>query len=67
VKPRPNYAAGAAATVWLAVIGVPLYALISSAIQTQASYGAGGPLAAPGHFTGGNFVTVVESGFLRDI
>ena len=67
MKSRPNYAAGAMATVWLAIIGVPLYALISSAVQTQARYGAGGPLAAPGHFTGANFVTVVESGFLRDI
>lgn len=67
MKTRPNYAAGAAAIVWLAIIGVPLYALITSAIQAQAGYAAGGPLAAPGHFTGGNFVTVVESGFLRDI
>ena len=33
MKSRPNYAAGAAATVWLAVIGVPLYALLSSAFN----------------------------------
>jgi len=59
---RPNYGAGAAAIVWLAIIGVPLYALIASAFQTQAGYATGGPLATPGRLTGSNFATVVRTG-----
>ena len=61
---RPNYAAGLAAFVWLLIIGVPLVALLSSALQTQASYNQSGPLSAPTHLTFSNVTAVVQSGFL---
>jgi xylobiose transport system permease protein len=64
VRQRPNYLAGLAAFAWLLIIGVPLAALINSAIQPQSSYNAGGPLSASAHLTFSNFTAVVRSGFL---
>ena len=61
---RPNYFAGFAAFIWLLIIGVPLIALLSSAIQTQSSYNTSGPLSPPTHLTFANVTTVVQSGFL---
>ena len=61
---RPNRFAGIASFVWLLIIGVPLYALISTAIQPQDTYTQGGPLALPSHVTFSNFTTVIQSGFL---
>ena len=61
---RPNYAAGFAAFVWLLIIGVPLYALITTAIQPQDEYTQTGPLGLPSSFTLANVTTVIQSGFL---
>jgi xylobiose transport system permease protein len=67
VRTRPNYAAGVAAFIWLLIIGVPLYALVNTALQPQSKYTDKGPLALPSALTLDNFKTVVDSGFLQDI
>lgn len=64
LRRRPNHAAGAAAFVWLLIIGVPLYALLSTALQPQSSYARNGPLSWPTHLTFANVADVVRSGFL---
>lgn len=63
MRNRPNYVAGLAAFGWLLVIGVPLYALLNTAIQPQSSYTDGGPVSIPSHVTIENFLTVIRSGF----
>lgn len=67
MRGRPNYAAGVAALAWLLIIGVPLYALVNTSVQPGSIYTTGGPLSPPSHLTLSNFVTVLHSGFLRDI
>ncbi|WP_194912517.1 carbohydrate ABC transporter permease [Catenulispora rubra] len=64
MRKRPNHLAGLAAGIWLLIIGVPLYALVNTAIQPQGSYTDGGPLALPSKVTFENFSTVLHSGFL---
>jgi len=65
VRTRPNYLAGLAAFGWLLIIGVPLYALLNTAVQPRSKYTDGGPLSIPSTVTGQNFVDVVDSGFLH--
>ena len=65
MKTRANHVAGFAAFAWLLIIGVPLYALVNTALQPPAKYTDGGPLALPSTPTFGNFATVVHSGFLH--
>jgi xylobiose transport system permease protein len=67
VRTRPNYLAGAAAFVWLVIIGVPLYALLNTAVQPQSKYTDRGPVSIPSALTWENFTTVVDSGFLHYI
>jgi xylobiose transport system permease protein len=67
VRTRPNYLAGAAAFVWLVIIGVPLYALLNTALQPQSKYTDKGPVSIPSALTWDNFTTVVDSGFLHYI
>jgi xylobiose transport system permease protein len=61
---RPNYVAGFATFVWLLIIGVPLYALLSTALEPQSDYAQKGPLAIPSGLTFSNVVSVVQNGFL---
>ncbi|WP_405720268.1 carbohydrate ABC transporter permease [Streptomyces sp. NBC_01537] len=67
MRTRPNYVAGLAAFIWLLIIGVPLYALVNTAVQPQTSYTDGGPVSIPSHLTLDNFATVIDSGFLHYI
>lgn len=67
MRTRPNYVAGAAAFVWLVIIGVPLYALVNTAVQPQSKYTDKGPVSIPSAVTWENFTTVVDSGFLHYI
>ncbi|MET7694079.1 carbohydrate ABC transporter permease [Streptomyces canus] len=67
MRTRPNYAAGAAAFVWLLIIAVPLYALVNTALQPQSKYTDKGPLGLPSALTLDNFTTVLDSGFLHYI
>jgi xylobiose transport system permease protein len=67
VRTRPNYAAGLAAFIWLLIIGVPLYALVNTALQPQSKYTDKGPLSLPSGLTLDNVRTVLDSGFLHYI
>ncbi|MET8975825.1 carbohydrate ABC transporter permease [Streptomyces sp. NPDC004539] len=67
MRTRPNHAAGFAACVWLLIIGVPLYALVNTALQPQTTYIDKGPVSVPSKVTLDNFRTVVDSGFLHYI
>lgn len=63
MRKRPNHLAGLAALIWLLIIGVPLYALVNTAIQPQSRYTDGGPVSLPATITFDNFRTVIASGF----
>lgn len=65
MKQRPNYWAGAAAGLWLLVVTVPLYVMISAALRTQPDYAKGGPLAPPVPPTTANLTTVLQGSFPR--
>ncbi|WP_433187520.1 carbohydrate ABC transporter permease [Actinoallomurus sp. CA-150999] len=65
MRKRPNVVAGFAAFAWLLIIGVPLYALVNTAIQPESKYTDGGPVSIPSTVTLDNFRTVVHSGFLH--
>lgn len=63
MKPRPNYLAGFGSIVWLLVVILPLYVLVSASFQTRQGYGADGPLAVPTTFTFENYANAISSGF----
>jgi xylobiose transport system permease protein len=65
VKPRPNYAAGGLAAVWLVIVGVPIYVMVSWSLQTRDSFLDRGPLAIPASITLENVAEVLDSGFVR--
>ncbi|OKI12424.1 ABC transporter permease [Nocardiopsis sp. TSRI0078] len=52
------------ALAWLAIVGVPLYALLVATVQRAENYTAEGPLAPPSDPTLGNYVRAVENGVL---
>jgi xylobiose transport system permease protein len=61
---RPNRIAGLAASVWLLIIGMPLVALLSTALQPESAYEQNGPLSLPRSLTFANVTAVLRSGFL---
>ncbi|WP_150254171.1 carbohydrate ABC transporter permease [Nocardiopsis deserti] len=61
---RPNVLAGLGALVWLAVVGVPLYALLVATVQRSENYTSEGPLTPPTDPTLGNYVKAIENGVL---
>jgi xylobiose transport system permease protein len=65
MRNRPNYFAGAAATVWLLVVAIPVYVLVSATLKTRSDYGDGGPLSLPHSFTLQNYLDAFSSGFGR--
>jgi xylobiose transport system permease protein len=65
VKTRPNYAAGALATLWLVIVGVPIYVMLSWSVQTRDSFLDRGPLALPASITFSNVADVLDSGFMQ--
>lgn len=61
---RPNLLAGAGSLLWLAVVGVPLYALLVATFQRSENYTSEGPLAPPTDPTLRNYVAAIENGLL---
>ncbi|MDQ3788442.1 MAG: carbohydrate ABC transporter permease, partial [Actinomycetota bacterium] len=53
------------AAVWLVIVGVPVYAMVSWSLQTRDSFLDRGPLALPGSITFANVAEVFDSGFMR--
>lgn len=62
-RSRPNLVAGLLAVVWLVIVVVPLYAMVSDGLQQQGTYLSHGPLAPPGSVTGTNFSNALTGGF----
>lgn len=60
---RTNPLAGLGSLVWLVIVLVPLYTLISSSLMHQDEALDGDPLAFPTHPTLDNYNTVLHSGF----
>ena len=67
MKRRPNYLAGAAALVWLVIIGTPLYAMLATAVRPKEQYVDSGPLGIPSSLTFENFRTVLSGDVPRYI
>jgi xylobiose transport system permease protein len=63
-RQRPNWLAGVLATVWLVLVAVPLYYLVSGSLRTRQDYLSTNPLVPPSNPTLENYLTVVEGGFL---
>ncbi|WP_078843596.1 carbohydrate ABC transporter permease [Streptomyces albus] len=62
--PRWNYPAGFASLIWLLIVGVPLYALLTSTLRTRDDYLDSGALSVPSDPTLDNYRKVFESDFL---
>ncbi|OOC53679.1 MULTISPECIES: carbohydrate ABC transporter permease [Nocardiopsis] len=63
-RQRPNVLGWLGALVWLAIVGVPLYALLVATVQRSENYTAEGPLTPPSDPTLDNYVKAVENGVL---
>ncbi|WP_371628387.1 carbohydrate ABC transporter permease [Streptomyces sp. NBC_00341] len=59
-----NPLAGLGSLVWLVIVVVPLYTLVSSSLMHQDEALSGDPLAFPSHPTLDNYNSVLHSGFL---
>ncbi len=62
MKPRPNYFAGIASVVWLAVVILPLYVMLQATFQTQSGFSQSGPLSLPHSFTLSNYIGAFQMG-----
>lgn len=62
---RPNWIAGSFAVVWLMIVGVPIYTMISWSVQTREDFLDHGPVALPSALTMDNLVEVLNTGFVR--
>ncbi|MFB6951073.1 carbohydrate ABC transporter permease [Streptomyces niveus] len=62
---RPNYLAGVGVTLWLFVVGLPLYVMLGAGVRSRADYGTGGPLSLPEEVTLANYLDSFSNGFGR--
>ncbi|GAA4411261.1 carbohydrate ABC transporter permease [Actinokineospora soli] len=62
-RQRPNLVAGIGAALWLVVVVVPLYYLITGSLRNRREYLTGDSLALPENPTLDNYATVLEGGF----
>ncbi|MGN9818931.1 carbohydrate ABC transporter permease [Streptomyces sp. SD11] len=60
---RPNPLAGLGAVIWLAIVIVPIYAMLSASLTSQDKALTGNPLTPPTSPTLDNYNTVLNSGF----
>jgi len=65
VTNRPNWWAGALATLWLVVVAVPVLTMVSWAFTRRQDFLDNGPVALPDRATLANLWDVLDSGFLR--
>ncbi|MGX5653706.1 carbohydrate ABC transporter permease [Geodermatophilus nigrescens] len=64
-REKPNWLAGVLATVWLVIVAVPLYYLVSASLRTRQDYLSTSPLTPTGEPTGENYSTVLSGGFAQ--
>lgn len=62
---RVNVPGGTAALIWLAIVLVPLWCMLSWSVQSRDGFLDNGPLGLPRQLTSGNLQTVLEGGFTR--
>ncbi|HEX8629129.1 MAG TPA: carbohydrate ABC transporter permease [Catenuloplanes sp.] len=62
---RPHLLAGLGAVIWLGIVGLPLYSLVSNTVRRRDDYLDSGPLALPRSWSWHNYVEVFDNGFLR--
>ncbi|GAA1499544.1 ABC transporter permease subunit [Streptomyces synnematoformans] len=65
MRRRPNYLAGAGSLIWLFLIGLPLYVMVTATLKTQSDFVQGGPLGLPTDITFDNFTGAFDTGFGR--
>ncbi|RVX38597.1 carbohydrate ABC transporter membrane protein 2 (CUT1 family) [Nonomuraea polychroma] len=65
VTRRPNWVAGTASWIWLAIVIVPIYWIVITSFKAQSDYYAENPLAPPSNPTLANYQLVIESDFVR--
>ncbi|MGI5282331.1 carbohydrate ABC transporter permease [Nonomuraea polychroma] len=65
VTRRPNWLAGLASWVWLAIVIVPIYWIVITSFKLQSNYYAENPLVPPSEPTFANYQMVIEAGFIR--
>ena len=63
MKVRKNYAAGFASLIWLVVVAVPIYVLVSASVRSRAGYLDAGPISLIKSPTMANYSRVLDSGF----
>ena len=64
-REKPNYLAGVLSVIWLALVVVPLYFMISSSFRTRQDYLGDNPLKLPSDPTLENYESVFTGGFGR--
>lgn len=62
---RPNWLAGLGALLWLLLVGLPIYVMLATTVQTRSGYGRNGPIAPPDTFTLDNYTGAFDNGFGR--
>ncbi|QPP08133.1 carbohydrate ABC transporter permease [Streptomyces bathyalis] len=62
---RANIPGGAASLIWLAIVLVPLWCMLSWSVQSRDGFLDSGPLSLPRELTSVNLQTVLEGGFTR--
>ena len=63
-RERPNWPAGVLASIWLVLVVVPLYYLVSASFRSRQDYLSSNPLKPPADPTLENYRTVFEGGFV---
>ncbi|SCK06408.1 carbohydrate ABC transporter permease [Streptomyces sp. WMMB 322] len=62
---RANIPGGAASLVWLVIVLVPLWCMLSWSVQSRDGFLDNGPIGLPRQLTPENLTTVLEGGFTR--
>lgn len=60
---RANLPGGTAALIWLAIVLVPLWCMLSWSVQSRDGFLDNGPISLPRQLTAENLTTVLEGGF----
>ncbi|GGX72855.1 carbohydrate ABC transporter permease [Streptomyces minutiscleroticus] len=63
MRRRPNYPAGAGSLLWLLLVGLPLYVMLTATLKSRSEYARGGPLAFPREITFDNYTGAFSGGF----
>jgi xylobiose transport system permease protein len=65
MRSRPNWVAGTAAVLWLAIVLLPVFLMLRASFESQGTYLQNGPIALPTEFSLENFQQAIGMGFGR--